>query len=83
MGSKLLLLLHGPVCPKPEIEAKIMPGFTPWRTSQPRSRRSIVPAEKFSTTTSAFFTISMNISLPLGSFRFRVTPFLQRSTNMK
>jgi hypothetical protein len=83
MGSKLLLSLHGPYWPKPEIEAKMMPGLSPCSTSQPRSRRSMVPAEKFSMTTSAFFTISMNISLPLGSLRFSVIPFLQRSTNMK
>jgi len=60
-----------------------MPGFSSRSTSQPRPSLSMVPALKFSMTTSAFLTISMNSSLPLGCLRSRVTPFLQRSTNMK
>jgi hypothetical protein len=44
---------HGPVCPKPDIDAYTSRGLRAESASQPRPRRSITPGRKFSISTSA------------------------------
>jgi len=54
----------GPVCPKPEIEHKIIRGFAALSCAYPTLKRAIVPGEKFSTTTSDFAASSSRIAAP-------------------
>ena len=62
-------VLIGPVCPNPEIEAKISRGLIADNTSYPSPRLAIVPGVKFSTSTSNSGTSCLNSSRPSSCLR--------------
>src|SRR5205823_10879310 len=74
--SKLLYSAYGPLLPNPFTEARMRRGLRACSASQPSPSRSSEPGPRFSTTTSAVFAISRNISRPRSDLRLSVTPLL-------
>src|SRR5213083_1918584 len=68
----------GPDEPQPVIEVWTRSGFTSWSVSQPRPSRSITPARKLSTSTSARRARSRNTSRPSARFRSSTSERLPR-----
>jgi hypothetical protein len=67
---------YGPDSPKPVPLPYTSRGFSLRSTSQPRPRRFITPAAKFSTITSAFLARLRKIALPSACFRSSTTDSL-------
>ena len=76
--SKASLEDSGPVWPKPLMEQYTSRGFSSLRASCPRPQPSMVPGEKFSTSTSALRARRRHRSCPSGARRFRVKDRLLR-----
>ena len=81
--SKLFSCAQGPVLPNPLTLQNTMSGLCCTSTSKPRSKRSMVPSVKFSTTTSKPGNSRRKSSRPFSLFRSRVTERLLLLSAMK